>query len=358
MNKLKCWTLAVFATAGAASFAVPPPAPVFKDPLDVRAPVTRLLTSTQLGAVTRAGNRLVAVGIRGLIIISDDAGKTWTQASVPVGVELVAVQFVNAQEGWAAGHGGVVLHSSDGGKTWAKQYDGRMAARQLTDHFKPAADAGDATARKFLEGVALNYQNGPEQALLGLWFEDRNNGFVCGSFGTLLATHDGGKTWESWLEKVDGGDGFLHYNAIRGIGGEIYLASERGTVFRLDRQAQRFVATTTGYSGSFFGLAGRDNTVIAYGLRGTAYRTIDAGKSWQKLDTGVSTALDGGTVLDDGRILLVTQDGQILASADGGLSFTPIAAPRRFLFTDIAQNSTLSAVVVGLSGLQLVNLNK
>ena len=36
-------------------------------------------------AVTRAGNRLVAVGERGAVLLSDDAGRSWRQAkSVPV----------------------------------------------------------------------------------------------------------------------------------------------------------------------------------------------------------------------------------------------------------------------------------
>src|SRR5688572_4197764 len=46
-------------------------------------------------AVTAAGRRLVSVGERGVALYSDDGGKSWTQARVPVSVTLTAVQFVN-----------------------------------------------------------------------------------------------------------------------------------------------------------------------------------------------------------------------------------------------------------------------
>ncbi|EEA02655.1 glycosyl hydrolase, BNR repeat protein [Burkholderia sp. H160] len=354
MNRIAILLFAGLACASVAN-ATAPTAPSFKDPLDASAPATNRVTHTQLAAVTRAGDRLVAVGIRGLVIFSDDGGRNWTQASVPVSEELVAVQFVTPTKGWVVGHGGVVLHSEDGGKSWVKQLDGRMAAKLLTEHFRVKAAAGDARARAYLNGVELNYRNGPEQALLSVWFEDERNGFVVGSFGTLLATHDGGKSWESWMERVECDD-LLHFNAVRGVGGNIYLASEHGTIFRLDREARRFVTTNTGYKGSFFGLLGSGDSVIAYGLRGTAYRSTDAGNTWQQLDTGVHASVDGGTVLADGRIVMVTQDGQAIVSADDGKHFTPIAVSRRSLFQDVAQVGAASLVVVGSDGLELVSL--
>src|SRR4051812_6883490 len=75
-------------------------------------------------ALAQAGARLVAVGERGIVLLSDDNGKSWRQVATPVQVSLAAVQFVNEQSGWAVGHLGVVLHTADGGQTWRKQFDG------------------------------------------------------------------------------------------------------------------------------------------------------------------------------------------------------------------------------------------
>lgn len=74
--------------------------------------------------ISRAGSRVIAVGMHGAILYSDDQGKTWSQARVPVSVLLTAVHFVNERLGWAVGHNGVVLHSADGGANWQRQLDG------------------------------------------------------------------------------------------------------------------------------------------------------------------------------------------------------------------------------------------
>ena len=46
----------------------------FRDPLDSPAQPTRFTATTHLSAIARAGNRLVSVGVRGLIVLSDDEG--------------------------------------------------------------------------------------------------------------------------------------------------------------------------------------------------------------------------------------------------------------------------------------------
>jgi photosystem II stability/assembly factor-like uncharacterized protein len=172
-----------------------------------------------------------------------------------------------------------------------------------------------------------------------------------GPFGTLLGTRDGGKTWESWVEKVDNKK-VLHFNAVRGIGGDVYLASEQGTVFRLDRASERFVPLLTGYQGSFFGLVGTADYVIAYGLRGSAYRSRDRGKSWERLSTGVPGGITGASLLGDGRLLFVSQDGRLIMSSDQGSTFKPLPLERHGLFTDVVPATNERAVLTGLYGIQ------
>ena len=60
--------------------------------------------STQILAATRAGKRIVAVGDHGVVLLSDNDGKTYRQAkTVPVSSTLTAVAFTDASTGWAAG---------------------------------------------------------------------------------------------------------------------------------------------------------------------------------------------------------------------------------------------------------------
>src|SRR5512134_2822062 len=50
--------------------------------------------------VTHTGEKFVAVGDRGGIIVSAD-GKSWQQVAVPVRAALTAVHFPDPQHGWA-----------------------------------------------------------------------------------------------------------------------------------------------------------------------------------------------------------------------------------------------------------------
>ena len=44
--------------------------------------------------------------------------------------------------------------------------------------------------------------------------------------------------------------------------------------------------------------------MLAYGLRGTAYRSRDGGQNWEAVDTGITGSITAGQVLPDGRLLL------------------------------------------------------
>lgn len=322
----------------------------FVDPLDAAAPKNARIVSSPLMAVARAGDRLVAVGGRGLIALSDDTGKSWRQAVAPVASDLVAVQFVTPQLGWATGHDGVVLHSADGGLTWSKQLDGRGFAKLMIDHFTAKVAAGDAGAQHYLDEVQRNFVNGPEQPFLGVWFDNEKDGFVTSAFGMMLATHDGGKTWESWMERVDNDD-LLHLNSIYGVDGQVYVASEKGTVFRLDRAKQRFVALRTGYAGSFFGVVGTGNLVLAHGLQGTVYRSLNRGESWQKVETELNAGITTAATSENGRIVIATQDGRAMRSDDQGLSFKPVKVEQSTLFAGVSLIKS-SIILVGLGGIR------
>src|SRR5690554_3907461 len=78
----------------------------WQDPLNTASVQTDRAHKSLLLDITRADNRLVAVGGHGHIIYSDDNGIHWKQAKVPVAVTLTKVFFVSGQIGWAVGHDG------------------------------------------------------------------------------------------------------------------------------------------------------------------------------------------------------------------------------------------------------------
>ena len=81
----------------------------------------------------RFGKRIVAVGDRGYIVISDDHGKTWRRAKSPAAPLLTGVDFLDDQLGIAVGHDSVILASRDGGETWTQQFSAPGEKRPLLD---------------------------------------------------------------------------------------------------------------------------------------------------------------------------------------------------------------------------------
>lgn len=320
------------------------PAAAFQDVLDVPAVPSALATQGLINGLALAGERVVGVGQRGHIVYSDDQGRSWRQATVPVSSDLVAVSFPTPQHGWAVGHDGVVLHSSDAGATWTRQLDGRGLGALVLAHYKAQGDeAWIAEAERFAA-------QGAENPFLDVWFADERTGFVVGAFNLILRTTDGGQSWAPWLDRSDNPQA-LHLYAIRRVAGEIYVTGEQGLVMRLDPVAGRFVALQTPYTGSFFGLTGSRNAVIVFGLRGNAYRSTDRGASWHKVDTGVQEGLTAGMAVGEGGVLLASQAGRLLFSTDGGARFAPVKLERTLPAAAVQPLGADVAVVAGPRGL-------
>jgi photosystem II stability/assembly factor-like uncharacterized protein len=327
---------------------------VFEDPLDVPAVQQfgfRGLTSQPLMAIANTGTRVVAVGLRGLIIFSDDKGQSWHQARVPVQTDLVAVQFVNRDQGWATGHDAVILHTEDGGQTWTKQFDNRVAAVTFPEYYKKRIALGDTSAASFLKEVQLNTQGDTSLPLLSVYFSDPLKGIAVGSFGMIVATEDGGKHWLPWLDHIENKD-FLNLNVIRKIGNDLVIAGEQGGVYRYDEKHRLFIAVSAPYKGSFFDVTGTDGFMVAAGLRGTVYRSIDRGATWQHVDTPVKDSFTAAAIID-GMTVLGSSAGSLLVSRDQGMTFQVQPVSHPMLFTAIDALGHRSLVLAGLQGIDV-----
>jgi photosystem II stability/assembly factor-like uncharacterized protein len=281
-------------------------------------------------AVTRAGRRLVAVGERGLVLLSDDEGQNWRQAEVPVSVTMTAVTFPTPKQGWAVGHFGLVLHSEDGGETWQIQLNGVKAAKlvlaEAEAKVKPVA-ADDQSMARELRNARRLVEDGPDKPFLDVLFFDVKHGIVIGAYNLIFATDDGGATWNPLAGRVPN-PGARHLYTIRAAGGSLYLAGESGLVIRSDDGGASFKRLGTPYDGSYFTLAARGDKVVVGGIRGNAYRSSDKGKTWHKIELPVPASLTTSLLVDDGsaqgRLLLANQAGQILVSEDMGRSFAAL----------------------------------
>ncbi|HXO16428.1 MAG TPA: hypothetical protein VN835_08795 [Steroidobacteraceae bacterium] len=110
------------------------------EPAPPSAEPARLAAQSLLIAVATAGPRLVAVGDRGIILLSDDRGGSWVQAlEVPTQALLTGVCFLDAEHGVAVGHDEVILATADAGRTWRRSARCWTCGVALADMRSPSA---------------------------------------------------------------------------------------------------------------------------------------------------------------------------------------------------------------------------
>lgn len=255
------------------------------------APAQRVadVSGVPLLAAARAGKRVVAVGDHGLVLLSDD-GKVFRQAkAVPVRSMLTSVQFLDARQGFAAGHDGVVLGTVDGGETW----------------------------------TLLRSTPGAEQPILSLYFDSREHGIAVGLYGWAIETRDAGRTWTE--RPIGGGeDADRHLmHVFASPRGTLFIAAEAGAIFRSADRGRTWQALSTGNKGSlWYGSALHDGTLLLCGMRGHLYRSSDDGMTWQAIASHTVQSLTGIAQLHDGSVVVVGMAGTVLSSTSGGKQFT------------------------------------
>lgn len=304
--------------------------------------------------LARAGQRLVAVGERGLVMLSDDSGKTWQQAAVPVAVTLTAVQFVDATHGWAVGHAGVVLATSDAGEHWVLQLDGSKAAQieieAATAEQGDAAEADAAASR--IEAAQRLVADGADKPFLAVNFTDARRGLIVGAFGLAFQTTDGGATWQSLMGQIANPTG-MHLYAIAHHGRAWFLAGEQGLLLKSDDGGKSFQPLQSPYSGTFFTLQIRDDgALLAAGLKGHAFISTDAGAHFTDISVHVPVSFTASLVLPDGHVLIANQAGLVFSNGvKTGATLAPFETPLNVPVSNVVQAADGSLVVAGFTGL-------
>lgn len=308
--------------------------------MSARAPHSTLL------AVTQAGDNLVAAGERGIILLSSDNGASWQQAQVPTSANLTALKFVDAKRGWAVGHMGIVLNTEDGGMTWHKQLDGMEAGRLAV-----IAVSGSDNQRAIKQANFL-VKDGPDKPFFDITMDAAGHGFVVGAFNLMFRTDDGGAHWRYWSPQVDNRFG-LHLYDIARLGDDFYIVGEQGLILRSQDGGEHFESLESPYEGTWFGLlATNSGALLAYGLRGNAYVSMDRGASWQSSNTGSQVSFVAAHELSNGHIVLANQAGQLFASDDQGKSFKPLQGLPGTPFTSLTQTASGELLLGSLRGVR------
>ncbi|MEA1889000.1 MAG: YCF48-related protein [Pseudomonadota bacterium] len=284
---------------------------------DEQSEQAKLASHSLLLDITRANNRLVTIGERGHVLISDDNGQSWKQILVPTRSQLTAVYFLDDRHGWAVGHDAVILFTSDAGETWSLQH----------------------------------YDKQYDDPLLDVWFKDQDNGFAIGAYGLFLSTNDGGTSWDR--RQISDDD--FHLNGIASLNHDVLvIAAEQGHLYRSVDGGYSWSELPSPYAGSFFGITMiNDDLLLVFGLRGNLYSSSDRGDSWQKIDSGTEASLMAALAQKNGTIRVVGLGGNILTSTDQGKSFSLRVRDDRKTLTSILETADGQLVMSGSAGITI-----
>jgi len=212
-----------------------------------------------------------------------------------------------------------------------------------------ATSDGGETWQKVHEAIA------EERPLLDIRFWNSQSGIAVGAYGYLLKTEDGGVNWYPGSVNEDHD---FHLNAIAVTKGErIYIAAEAGYVYRSDDGGNHWQTLHPPYDGSFFGIYPVDeDKVMVFGLRGHLFVSEDAGEHWRALSTGVQSTLTSAIRLGNGQFLLTGHAGSLLLVDSLLRQVQHAQLPERKALSDAMEVTPNRVLLVGEEGIRRVDL--
>jgi photosystem II stability/assembly factor-like uncharacterized protein len=299
-----------------------------------------LVTESLLLDIIATGEKLVAVGERGHILISTDGGKNWQQKTVPTLSTLTGV-FAIGDAMWVVGHDSIILKSSDGGESWAIQ--------------------------QFLPDL--------ERPLMDVFFFDENQGIAIGAYGVFFRTMDGGVNWEreyhptflhpddqAYVEELKAEDEEFyqeemasilpHLNRVNADGNRLLVAGESGLVAYSEDQGNSWQRVETDYYGSFFDITKLgDDKVLAAGLRGNLYISDAQMQDWDRANTGTTATFNSIVPLGANKALLVGNNGTLATWSDGNVELDKTADGENVLNAVDLGTDIVAVSAVGIKSL-------
>lgn len=334
--------LLTIAMISAAVYAFSPrPYPPFPE---TQIKASQLMTN----GLAQQGSRFIAVGELGRIMYADDANGPWKEAGVenPRGSTLTKVKFIGDDVALAVGHSGLLLRSEDGGKTWKELLFNEDSADPLLGIAGPFT--GAASGKLYVFGAFGQFyvstdggQNWRRES--PVVEEDEIVEDTPASESTAEAVTDPAldvfgdassdptsEDYDPFAEFESGGMAADYtnrhmYDMTQASDGSLFLVGERGMILRSTDGGATWKANEEIYTGSFYGaLPVGENSVLVYGMRGNAFLTRNLGKTWVESDIPVKQGLYGAAMDDDGTILLVGASNTVMVSRDAGASFRKV----------------------------------
>ncbi|WP_371356248.1 WD40/YVTN/BNR-like repeat-containing protein [Pseudomonas chlororaphis] len=194
--------------------------------------------------------------------------------------------------------------------------------------------------------------------LTGVSFIDARQGWAVGHWGAILASTDGGDSWQ--LQRLSSAEDrplfAVHFfNPRQGVAVGLWsqvLTTDDGGLNWSEQKLQAPPGASRADLNLMGLFADHQGRLYATAERGQVLRSDDQGKHWRYLDSGYAGTLWTGAVLADGSLLVGGQRGTLLHGSADGLSWKRVPLKSKSSVTGIAVAGQ-QVVVVGLDGLMV-----
>lgn len=302
------------------------------EPAPVYTPVHQGTPHSALFGLDFDGERGVAVGLKGEILESNDAGTTWKPAKSPTRAALLAVAASGGRS-IAVGLSGVIVTSTTG-EPWklaASGVKGRLLGVDMDASGLAVAvgafgtvivsrDGGNTWQSKAPDWSVLATPENPgfaEPMVYGVAVGDAGAITLVGEFGLIARSNDGGDTWHI-LATPRAGVATLNAIYLGGPGQYSYAVGQEGTIRISSDGGETWTDCTTSSKLNFLGVAASPTgEVIVTGMR-VMYRSRNNGMSWEEVTSGDARSdwyLAARAVAGSNRMFAVGHSGRVIAFA-------------------------------------------
>ena len=261
-------------------------------------------------AVAATAGRLVAGTLGGVLLTSQDAGKTWARAELSQPASIIGISICPD---------GVPVALDFNRKVWV-DVGGQWVSRPIVTKMNPVAMTCDGAGRLWVVGSRTGIVSstdrgktwtpttlGKDAILSGVHFFDPQHGIAVGEFGSVAVTSDAGAHWALSAPLPEDFYPYAMYFRDRDHG---WVSGVAGALFGTTDGGQTWAAVDNPAKASIYALNGASDTAYGVGADGRVIRWL--GGAWTVVDTSDTGAGSGEltalTLLPSGGVFVAGGD--------------------------------------------------
>ncbi|MFA7361030.1 MAG: YCF48-related protein [Candidatus Kapaibacterium sp.] len=262
-----------------------------------------------------------------LVLTAFSVNAQWIQQYTGVTANLYDIEFLNRYTGWCVGSGGTCLKTTNGGVNWI-QMNHPVGTKPIESVHIVDSNVvyfvGDfETIFKTTNGgtswiVIKNGPSGNSDSYFGLYFINKDSGWVCGNGNKVLRTRDGGNTFDS---------GYVNSNWLYDMyfkGASTGFVTSQGKVYKTTDGGNTWfyslLLTTTRIFWKLSFVEGTHGWVASYNEAAqSVYKTTNIGVNWTLIcDSSAIDNMYGVEFVNKDTGFICGMYNKLFKTTDGG----------------------------------------